>query len=234
MVSDFATAPVSPDGLGEASGAAWAGRTAAQIKGDGLFSSDVCARCFFHHHEASGIRDQNGGGFDREDLDATLLQAPVPGRYIGVDKKGEPWARLRACCRALRFSSLSCSRLVASFFHDVTGIVLIAVQGIGGNQSVVQVGLLVESARNGEFSLLFVLLATGFFFGDADGYRGPAFMLAQTYRQDLVAHILAVYGQSARQGSFVTLQPPRERRGKLMGIDLAQQVVESRVTGCTA
>ena len=64
-------------------------------------------------------------------------------------------------------------QVVASFFHDVTGIVLIAVQGIGGNQSVVQVGLLVESARNGEFSLLFVLLATGFFFGDADGYRAP-------------------------------------------------------------
>ncbi len=125
-------------------------------------------------------------------------------------------------------------QVVASFFYDLTGIVLIAVQGVAGDQRVFQVRFLVEPAGNSKFSVPFVVFATGFFLGDADGYRGPAFMLAEANRQHLVAHILAVYGQGAGKLFLVSLQPLRERLGKLMGIYLAQQIVESRVTGRTA
>ena len=96
-------------------------------------------------------------------------------------------------------------QVVASFFYDLTGIVLITVQGIATDQGVFQVRLLVESAGNRKFSVPFVVLATGFFLGDADGYRGPALMLAEANREHLVAHILAVYGQGPGKGSGVPL-----------------------------
>lgn len=110
VVANLATAPVSSDSFEEGWGTARAGRTAAQIKGNGMFGDGVFGGCFFHHHEGSGVGDENRGWFDREDLDATLIEPSMLAGYLGVGKRGEPWASLRACCRALRFSSLSCSR----------------------------------------------------------------------------------------------------------------------------
>ena len=110
VVANLATAPVPSDSFEKGGGTASAGRTAAQIKGNGLFGDAIFGGYFFHHYEASGVRDQNSGRFNGEYFEATQVDPPMLAGYFGVGKRGEATASLRACLRALRFSSLSCSR----------------------------------------------------------------------------------------------------------------------------
>ncbi len=66
-------------------------------------------------------------------------------------------------------------QVVAALFDDGAGNVLVAVQRIGGDERILQIGALVKPPGDGEFPFLFIVLGAGFLFGDANRLQGRRF-----------------------------------------------------------
>ena len=98
-------------------------------------------------------------------------------------------------------------QVVAALLDDEAHGRGFAVEGVGGDERVVQFGLGVEAAGGGEFAFLFGLLGAGGRGGDSHGHGGPGFVFAQAESEHLVADVFAVQGQGAGQRAVVGLEP---------------------------
>lgn len=86
---------------------------------------------------------------------------------------------------------------ISAVLDDELHVFAFAVEGVAGDEGVVEIGGLIEALGGGEFAFGFGGFAFGFLGGDGDGDGGTGLVLAEGEGEEEVADVFTVEGKGS-------------------------------------